>query len=330
MRKQRTKSVFVPVALVACGLLLAAGCAETADEGGDGDVTERQSELLFSASPAETESDPSDDIWFGYSPTDGWSVHGVSTKRQASQHGGDGIGTTTTTTTGGSTDGSGEGQFSGGSQQGGSQQAASGPSPQFTGNSEISVRFYGGGQQASRFSGASNSSTRFSGTTSASSRFTVDTTGRAAVCDPTALCDFAEAVCDAYPNASGLEGYSESCSPSAIQECRTEMNNLYVGAGDSEEEQFAQAFLCFFSAFARCATEGINSAGSISTEEDFARAVARGLQTCSLNIDVESAEGGEFEFSFDSDDETEQEEEREEFEGGTTGTTTVGTTTTGG
>jgi len=154
----------------------------------------------------------------------------------------------------------------------------------FSGESRATVRFFGNADHSSRFRGGSDSQSRFRGSSGAKSRFRIDTSGSAVgSCDPTALCDFAESVCRAYPRAAGTE-WAESCASSDIRKCRTEMRRAVESGGNS-------LLICLFSIVAQCAQQGIDAAGTVSSEAQLDRAVQRGLETCSLPNGLEFGDG---------------------------------------
>lgn len=263
------------LALVGVLLWWASGCSGAT--GGDGDSVETSSEPLLSATTdAEVGEEPAA-LALNYTPVDGWGLETGSsstagempTRRQAQN-----------------------GNGNNGAGVGGDGSSSTGGTARFSGESPATVRFFGGGGQASRFRGTAPAQARFDGGSQASSRFDGGSgvTSAGGICDPVALCDYVEAVCEAYPAATGSE-LTDSCAPSAIQQCRTDIRRAVARS----EGEFGSGFVCFFSVIARCAAQGIEAAGSVSSQEELSRAALRGLETCSIG-------GEELEFGTGDDD----------------------------
>ncbi len=252
----RIETTSIATTVLAAGLLVAAGCTGTSGEGEAGESLQQRSDTLLSVE-TNREGAETVELEFGHSPDEGWSLESVGLEdgerfgvRRQAQNG------------------------SGGSS------GQSGSESRFSGASPATVRFFGGGGQSSRFRGTADSTSRFSAGSDARTRFDLNSgLSAGGVCDPVALCDFAETVCQVYVGAEGTGGVTEDCSSSAMQQCRSEMRQ----AAAASTGTFESGLVCFFSLIARCATQGIESAGTISSEEQLNEAAMRGLRNCTVD-----------------------------------------------
>lgn len=255
-------------AVAAC-LLLASGCAGTTDEeGGTSSDTRQQSKLLLSAFYVNGDGDPAA-LLFGHTPTERWTyelatVEDESRTRKQYQNDDDLEDEPRTPEL--------TGHFF----------ATSGAVSRFgnLANSGATSRFVASSGARSRFAGSSGATTRF------------DSTGMATgggKCDPTAVCDYFDALCDNYPGYEGL-----NCEAEFVDDCRTNLRRNRKRFRENLEQS-----VCYFSAVFTCAARGVQNYGRISSEYGLTKAVSQGLRTCRVEADLDT------EFNFSTSDSTE-------------------------